>query len=97
MALKIRMRKQGRRNRPFFRIVVSDIRCKRDGKYVEALGWYNPVEAEAEKNLNVKGDRILYWLEQGALISERVEALVDRASPSLLKSFRAAKLEAKKA
>ena len=46
MALKIRLRQQGRNNRPFYRLVVTDARSPRDGKYVEALGWYNPFEAE---------------------------------------------------
>ncbi len=45
MALKIRLRQQGRNNRPFYRLVVTDVRSPRDGKYVEMLGWYNPFES----------------------------------------------------
>ena len=47
MALKIRLRQQGRKNRPFYRLVLTDSRTPRDGKYVEALGWYNPIEKDA--------------------------------------------------
>ena len=49
MALKIRLRQQGRKNRPFYRMVVTDVRAPRDGKYCEALGWYNPFETELDK------------------------------------------------
>lgn len=84
MALKIRLRKQGRTNRPFYRIVVTDGRNKRDGRYVESIGWYNPVEAEAEKNLFLNGERVRHWLEQGAVLSENTEQLVARAAPEVI-------------
>ena len=60
MALKIRLRQQGRNNRPFYRLVVANCRSPRDGKYVEALGWYNPFEQELDKSVSIKPDRIQY-------------------------------------
>jgi small subunit ribosomal protein S16 len=85
MALKIRLRQQGRHNRQFFRLVVADCRSPRDGKYVEALGWYNPLETEQEKLLSIKPDRVLYWLDLGAEMSERAKILVAKVAPSIVK------------
>lgn len=84
MALKIRLRQQGRTNRTVYRLVVIDSRCMRDGKYVEALGWYNPIEAEDDKNFFVKPDRVQFWLSQGAQLSERAESLIRRAAPHVV-------------
>ena len=84
MALKIRLRKQGRRNRPFYRVVVVDSRAKRDGKYLEALGWYDPFQ-ENEKGLALSSDRLVFWLERGAQMTESIEALVSRGAPDVWK------------
>jgi len=88
MAVKIRLRKQGRKNRPFYRIVVADSRSPRDGKYVECIGWYNPFESEMDKHLNVEEGRVAHWLENGAQMSENVESLLARGLPDLLKGHR---------
>lgn len=85
MALKIRLRKQGSNNRPFFRLVVADVRTKRDGKYLENLGWYNPIAAE--NNVLLKEDRILHWLSFGAMISENALNLVKKNAPALAKQM----------
>ncbi|MCB1119572.1 MAG: 30S ribosomal protein S16 [Chlamydiia bacterium] len=87
MALRIRLRKQGRKNSPFYRLVLVDSKERRDGKYVEALGWYNPLE-EGENNFSVEGARVNHWLGHGAELSEKAEALVARASPEVIKKFR---------
>src|SRR4051794_3526380 len=87
MALKIRLRQQGRNNRAFYRMVVTDCHAPRDGKYVESVGWYNPVEASLEKSLSLNEERIQHWLDQGAQLSERAEALVARAAPSLIQKM----------
>ncbi|MEI8366042.1 MAG: 30S ribosomal protein S16 [Parachlamydiaceae bacterium] len=84
MALTIRLRQQGRNNRPFYRLVLTDVRNPRDGKYVEALGWYNPFETELDKSLSLDTARIQYWLNFGAIISERAEALVKKVSPAII-------------
>lgn len=83
MALKIRLRQHGRNNRTVYRVVVTDSRKPRDGKYLEAVGWYNPIEHEAEKNLFLDASRIQHWLEYGAQLSESVEALLARGAPLL--------------
>lgn len=85
MALKIRLRQQGRNNRAFFRVVVTDVRSPRDGKYVEAIGWYNPLESELDKLLFLKTDRIQHWLDLGAQLTESVESLVAKVDPALLR------------
>jgi small subunit ribosomal protein S16 len=86
MALKIRLRQQGRNNRPFYRLVLTDVRAPRDGKYLEALGWYNPFESELDKHLFLNAERIQFWLNTGAELSERAEALVARAAPAIIRA-----------
>lgn len=86
MALIIRLRQQGRNNRPFYRMVLTDVRNPRDGKYVEALGWYNPFEAELDKCLSLDTARIEHWLHQGAMISERAQALVEKVEPRIIQA-----------
>lgn len=85
MALKIRLRQQGRNNRPFYRLVLTDVRAPRDGKYLEALGWYNPFEAEQEKCLSLNAERIQHWLNLGAEISDNARALVAKMAPSIIR------------
>lgn len=84
MALKIRLRQQGRTNRAFFRLVVTDSRSPRDGKYVEALGWYNPIEESDEKKLDLKTDRIQHWLNVGAQLTENAASLIRRSAPAII-------------
>ena len=64
MATKIRLKRIGRRNRPFYRLVIMDARNRRDGAAIEEVGWYNPIAKDEMYSL--KEDRILYWLEEGA-------------------------------
>jgi small subunit ribosomal protein S16 len=85
MALKIRLRQQGRNNRQFYRMVVTDVRAPRDGKYVESLGWYNPMEKEDDKVLSLNSERIQYWLSQGAELSESAQSLVAKGAPTVLR------------
>lgn len=84
MALKIRLRQQGRTNRAFYRLVLTDARSPRDGKYLEALGWYNPIEAEGDKQLAIDTDRIQHWLNTGAQLTEKAEQLIRRSAPYLI-------------
>lgn len=85
MAIKIRLRQQGKKNRQTYRLVLIDIRAKRDGKYLENLGWYNPFEVQ--NSLNLKSDRIAYWLDKGAQISDQAKALLAKTSPEVMKSY----------
>lgn len=94
MALKIRLRQQGCNNRQTFRVVVTDIRSRRDGKYVEKLGWYLP--EQSENNCSIDGDRLAYWLSQGAVMSDQVENLAKLVTPAVVKEYNEKKLELKK-
>jgi small subunit ribosomal protein S16 len=94
MALKIRLRQQGSRNRTTYRLVVADNRAPRDGKYHEAIGWYQP-QAKEDMQLFVKEDRLSHWLQLGAELSERAALLVKRAAPVVFQALKA-KAEHKK-
>lgn len=80
MALAIRMARGGRRNLPFYRIVVTDKRMPRDGRYIEKLGTYDPrLAANDEKRVVLNQERIQYWLSQGAKPSDRVARFLSQA------------------
>ena len=79
MATKIRLKRIGRRNRPFYRIIIIDSRKRRDGSAIEQVGWYNPIESNKEKNYNLKEDRILEWLKLGAQVTDPVNKLMKRS------------------
>ena len=72
----IRLARAGAKKRPFYHIVVTDSRNRRDGRYVERLGFYNPIATEQEEELKIDRERLEYWLAQGARASERVAKLV---------------------
>ena len=84
MALRIRLRKQGRTNRQTFRLVVTDIRNPRDGKYLEMLGSYTPYQAE--NNFKINEERLNFWLSQGAVLSDNAQKLVAKALPDAIKA-----------
>jgi small subunit ribosomal protein S16 len=75
MSVSIRMVRQGRKNEPHFRIVVSDKRSKIDGAYIENLGNYEP-KAGPEKKINIKDERLKYWVSQGAQMSNALKAIL---------------------
>ncbi len=78
MAVRIRMKKIGRKHRPFYRICVMDSRVHREGKAIEEVGWYDTSVADKSKRVSVKLDRVDYWLSVGASMSERVATLVKK-------------------
>ena len=77
MATKIRLRRMGARNNPFYRLVVADSRFATTGRYLEVLGWYDPKKAES--NFSVKVDRVDYWLGVGAQMSSTAKSLIKKA------------------
>ncbi len=80
MALSMRLSRGGRKNRPFYRIVVADKRMPRDGRYIERLGTYNPLLAkDDESRVNLNEDRIKHWLGEGAEPSYRVAVFLGKA------------------
>lgn len=87
MALKIRLRQQGRTNHITYRLVVTDTRYPRDGKYIEMLGWSRPFQKKGE-TCNVNGERIEYWLSQGALLSDNAKILVSKLAPSVVVAYK---------
>lgn len=72
----IRLSRGGAKGRPFYHVVVCDSRRARNGRYIERLGFYNPLATEAEEKLRIDLDRVGYWTGCGAQVSERVAALV---------------------
>jgi len=68
----------GRRHRPYYRINAMDIRSPRDGRVLEELGHYDPIEKDVEKQLVLKSDRIQYWLDKGAQPSDTVRDLLKK-------------------
>ncbi|MBI5273676.1 MAG: 30S ribosomal protein S16 [Chlamydiales bacterium] len=87
MALKIRLRQQGRTNQLSYRLVLTDIRAPRDGKYLECLGWYDPKRKVENDDAELKADRIEHWLKEGAEISPKACALLKRIAPSVYQSY----------
>jgi small subunit ribosomal protein S16 len=78
MAVKIRMTRMGRRHRPFFRINAIDSRAPRDGRILEKLGHYDPLEKEKEKQIVLDLERVKYWLANGAIPSDSVSEMLLR-------------------
>jgi small subunit ribosomal protein S16 len=76
----IRLARGGAKKRPFYNVVVSDSRNRRDGRFIERVGFYNPVAAAHEESLRIAQDRIAFWRERGAKLSDTVAMLVERAA-----------------
>lgn len=76
----IRLARGGAKKRPFYHVVVADSRKARDGRFIERIGFFNPIAAGQEQVLKIDQDRLTYWLSQGAQTSERVAALVKQAA-----------------
>ena len=76
MAVHIRLKRQGRRKRPFYRIVAVDSRTRRNGSEIERLGWYDPIHQNLSVNINE--DRIQYWLGQGAIQTDTMKNLMTK-------------------
>lgn len=72
----IRLSRGGAKKQPFYHIVATDSRARRDGRYIERLGYYNPVARGAATVLDVNLDRLDYWIGNGAQMSERVTKIV---------------------
>jgi small subunit ribosomal protein S16 len=77
MAVRIRLRRTGRKKQPMYRIVVADSRSPRDGRFIEVIGQYAP--RQGEQAVNLKSDRVNYWLDNGALPTDTVRSLLRKA------------------
>lgn len=75
----VRLARGGSKKRPFYSINVCDSRCRRDGRFIERIGYYNPMAAGQAVRLNANQERLAYWQSQGAQLSETVARLVKEA------------------
>ena len=78
MAVKIRLTRQGGKKKPFYRIVVADSEAPRDGSFLEVIGTYNPMTEPA--TVDLKGERVAFWLDQGAIPTDTVKQLLKKAA-----------------
>ena len=78
--VKIRLSRGGAKGRPFYHVVVTDQRNKRDGRSIERVGYYNPVARGNEKRFELNTERVNHWVSHGAQLTEKVRALVKEAS-----------------
>ena len=76
MAVKIRLKRMGMKKKPFYRVIIADDRCPRDGRFVEEIGYYNPMTHPAE--IKVDNDRAKYWLGVGAQPTDTVRILLKK-------------------
>lgn len=72
----IRLARGGSKKRPFYNIVATDSRNRRDGRFIERIGFYNPVANEKQERVRIAADRLNHWIGQGAQLSESVAKLV---------------------
>jgi small subunit ribosomal protein S16 len=77
MSVKIRLKRMGARKRPFYRIVVADSRSPRDGRFIEEIGYYNPLTDPA--SVKIKEDRAIKWMSDGAQPTDTVRVLLKKA------------------
>src|SRR2546423_9253372 len=95
MAVAIRLRREGALNRPYFKVVVTDTRSPRDGKFIEIVGTYDP--KKAGQNSTLKLDRIEHWISKGAQPSDTVRSLIKKTKNPEAAAKKAAAVAAKKA
>ncbi|MDA3933619.1 MAG: 30S ribosomal protein S16 [Gammaproteobacteria bacterium] len=88
--VKIRMARGGAKKQPFYHIVVTDSRKSRDGRYIERLGYFNPVARGKDVRLHLNVDRADHWLQEGAQISERANNLLKQARKEVVQPVEAA-------
>jgi small subunit ribosomal protein S16 len=82
MSAAIRLKRLGTKKRPYYRIVVMDKRAARDGKTIEELGYYHPIEAE-DKQILFDADKVRAWVENGAIVSDTVRGILNKKNFSL--------------
>ena len=78
MAVKIRLRRMGQKKAPFYRVVVADSRYPRDGRFIEEIGYYNPITEPAE--IKIDADKAKKWIANGAQPTETVKSLLKRSN-----------------
>lgn len=91
MAVKLRLKRMGAKKRPFYRIVAADIRSPRDGRFIEEIGYYNPVETPAV--VKIDEEKALSWLKNGAIPTDTVRDLFSKEG--IMKKFHESKMTKK--
>ncbi len=84
MAVRIRLKRMGTKNRIQWRVVVADARMPRDGRFIEEIGYYDPLPMD--EKLEIKKDRLDYWVKQGAQVSQSLRSLLKRAEKKTKKA-----------
>ena len=79
----IRLSRGGSKNRPFHHIVVADSRNRRDGRFIERVGFYNPMLKDGPDQLRISLDRVTHWKSKGAIASDAVEKLIKRGAATV--------------
>jgi small subunit ribosomal protein S16 len=79
MALKIRLARAGSKKRPYYHIVVADVRSPRDGRFIESLGSWNPLLGKDAERVKIDQERVKHWMSKGALPTDRVLRFLDQA------------------
>ena len=79
----IRLARGGAKKRPFYNMVVADSRTRRDGRFIERIGFYNPIATDKEEGLRIAADRLSYWQQQGAQLSLTVARLVKQSGAKI--------------
>jgi len=82
MSASIRLKRFGTTKRPYYRIVVMDSRAPRDGKTIEELGYYHPIETE-DKQISFNAEKIRFWLDKGAKVSDTVRSILNKKNFAL--------------
>ena len=92
MAVKLRLKRMGSKKRPFYRFVAADSRSPRDGKFIEELGYYNPIAQPAE--IKIDKDKAIKWLKDGAIPTDTVRSMFSKEG--IMKEFHEQKAASKK-
>lgn len=79
----IRLARGGSKKRPFYNVVAADSRNRRDGRFIERVGFYNPVAVEGQEKLRIALDRVKYWVDNGAQPSDTVDRLIKEFSATV--------------
>jgi small subunit ribosomal protein S16 len=97
MAVRIRMTRVGKTNRPYFRIAVFDSRTRRDGRCIENLGTFDPLAQDVKRKVTIQVNRLQHWVRHGALPTPKVETLFAHCGIPLAEAKPAPPVEAKRA
>jgi len=83
----IRLARGGAHKRPFYHIVAADSKYSRDGRFIERLGFFNPLAAQNEESIRITHERVNYWIEHGAQVSPRVKKLISSSQEDVSKKL----------